>query len=519
LNVRYEDAEVDSFASQFEPLTGQGGNNAIETAASLTNHLVAALKRCKSGTLSTDEVSNVFKSVQDQREDRTWELVKASHARQRMECMETPLLKFIGRYLIPKMPRYMVLDRWTHTYSPSISLNMIPQPKKHWEIAYHDERFRAPYSRGFSGIILYAAFFFLAWLGHRQLRTAGTENGTWALVRQAMKNGSIPLMEDTHVPLRRMYTGLPSTDLILQALVTFFSPAVANFSRPEQPLQVLYFLASIVPLMAIFTVEGYRPRNKWTLLAIPSVWGVLYQLRGIGVIAPIYFAVSTYISSPITYFAPSSRNLAPSTAKAILLAVLVGYVLPSMMLFLPLENAPVARQFFIALWQPVPVYVVILTEIFSRIIKHVEQSKSMTPSADSKLNLDLPSLQVLYAVTGCIAACFHFALLAGWIVSGGNFLAKVFIPVDSFGQVSSLADGIFIFFQNDFLLVAAASLLWCWSSMWDLYRMGISNVSIWAALAGLMLGSVAVGPGATVAAVWYWREGILSQRKFRSISQ
>ncbi|KAJ5295636.1 hypothetical protein N7508_010457 [Penicillium antarcticum] len=503
---------------KFEPLTGQGGNNAIETAASLTNHLVAALKRCKSGTLSTAKISQVFENVQEQRQDRVWELVKASHARQRMECMETPLLKLIGKYLIPNLPRYKVVDKWTQIYSPSVSLNMIPQPDKEWEIAYFDERFRTPSPRGFAGILLYTAYVSLAWLGHRQLRTAGTENGTWALLRQALKKGTIPSLGDTEVPLRRVYTGLPSIDLVLQTLVTFFSPAVGNLSRPEQPLQVLYFLASIVPLMAIFTVEGYRPRNRWTLLAIPSVWGILYQLRGIGVIAPIYFAVSTYISSPITYFSPSSRNLIPSTARSILLAVLIGYFLPSMMLFFPLENAPVTRQAFIALWQPVPVYVVLLTEVFSRIIKCVEKSKSIRPSTDSKLNLDLPSLQMLYAVTGCIAACFHLALLASWYVSSSEFLIRAFIPMDSFVEVSTLADGIFVFFQNDFLLVAAASLLWCWSSVWDLYRMGILNFSMWVALVALIIGSVAVGPGATVAAVWYWREGVMSQRKFRLIS-
>ncbi|KAJ6051561.1 hypothetical protein N7499_010901 [Penicillium canescens] len=504
---------------KFEPLTGQGGNNAIETAASLTNHLVAALKRCSSGTLSTAEISKVFENVQEQREDRVWELVKGSHARQRVECMETPLLKLVGKYLIPNLPRYKLVDKWIQIYSPSVSLNMIPQPNKEWEIAYYDERFRTPSSRGLAGVLLYAAYFFLAWLGHRQLKIAGTENGTWELLRQAMQNGSIPLTGDTEVSLRRVYTGLAFPDLILQALVTFFSPAVSNFSRPEQPVQVLYFLASIVPLMAIFTVEGYRPRNKWTLLAIPSVWGVLYQLRGIGVIAPIYFAASTYISSPITYFSPSSRNLAPSTARAILPAVLVGYVLPTMMLFFPLENAPVTRQAFIALWQPVPIYVVIFTEIFSGIIKRVEGSKSVTPSTDSKSNHDLPSLQMLYAFTGCIAACFHLALLSSWFVSGSNFLVRAFIPADSFAQTSTLADGIFIFFQNDFLLVSAASLLWSWSNVWDLYRMGISNVSMWVSLAGLALGYVAAGPGATAAAVWYWREGVMSQRKFRSISQ
>lgn len=38
---------------QFEPLTGQGGNSAIETAAALTNHLMAAVELSQSCPCST----------------------------------------------------------------------------------------------------------------------------------------------------------------------------------------------------------------------------------------------------------------------------------------------------------------------------------------------------------------------------------------------------------------------------------------------------------------------------------
>ncbi|KAL1873344.1 hypothetical protein Plec18167_006394 [Paecilomyces lecythidis] len=82
---------------KLEPLTGQGGNTAIETAASLANHLVAALGRDPDRGLSTEDISNVFANVQQQREGRAWELVKAAHARQSLECMETPFLKFVAK--------------------------------------------------------------------------------------------------------------------------------------------------------------------------------------------------------------------------------------------------------------------------------------------------------------------------------------------------------------------------------------------------------------------------------------
>lgn len=490
----------------------------METAASLTNHLVAALKNCQSDTLSSADISKVFESVQQQREDRAWGLVKAAHARQRLECLETPFLKFMVKYVVPRFPKSVILGKWINTYAPAVSLDMLPLPHRPREIAYFDERFRTPSPRGVVSILLYAAYFLLTWLGYRQLSAALRANGTMALVRQAIQSQSVVLPGGVEAPLRQVYTGLGPVDLILKVVVTIFMPAVSNFSTPEQPLQVLYFLTSMMPIISIWTVEGFRPRNKWTLLATPSLWGVLYQLRGIGLIAPLYFISSTFVSSGIAYFSPNTRTLPESTARALLPALILGFVVPTIMLFFPLADALNTRQVFIALWQPAPVYVVILTQIFSRVIKSISSStitNTDSATAESKPNRDIPYLQTLYAVVGGIAACFHMALLLSWAALGTNFITKTFIPSEAFAQVTTIADGVFIFFQNDFLLITAATLLWCLASVWDLYRIGVSNFSWQVALVGLILGSLAIGPGATVAAVWYWREEVMSRTSFR----
>jgi hypothetical protein len=488
----------------------------METAASLTNHLVSALRNSKTGSLSTSEISNVFKNVQEQREERVSELVKAAHARQRLECMETPLLKFIAKFALPFFPKHVLLNRWIQTYSPAVSLNMLPMPRTPRDVAYFDERFRAPSSRGVFGLILYAAFFFLAWMGHRQLWTAGKINGTWNFVHGAVQGQSVSLPGGLEVPLRQVYTGLQPVDRILQSLVTVFLPVVANISRPEQSLQGLYFLASLLPIIAILTIEGYRPRNKWTLLASPALWGVMYQLRGIGLIAPLYFATSLFHSSSVSYFTPRSRTISPVTACAVIPALVLGFVLPTMMMFFPLQDSLNTRQIFIALWQPAPVYVAILTEVMSRAFKWIGRSTAVKTErqVDSDFNRDLPYLRMVYVAVGSISACFHLALILCWVISGTEIIARAFIPFDSLAQVSSLADGVFIFFQNDFLLVAVATMLWCLASAWDLYRVGISNISWQVVLVGLALGCTMVGPGATAAAVWYWREEVLSRTSF-----
>ena len=206
----------------------------------------------------------IFEQTQSQREERAWGLVKASHARQRLECMETPLLKFAAKMIFPYIPKSVLLTRWIQTYSPAVSLNMLPTPKRPRAIPYYDELRRSPSSRGSIGFVLYVTFAMIAFFAFRLLFVAGKVNGTWSFVGEALLSQSIGEM---NMDLRQSYTGVPSIDKILKSLVTIFLPATGNPSNPEQPLQLLYFLSSMLPLIAIFMVEGYRERNKWTPIA------------------------------------------------------------------------------------------------------------------------------------------------------------------------------------------------------------------------------------------------------------
>lgn len=143
---------------------------------------------------------------------------------------------------------------------------MIAIPRRPREIPFYDELFRVPATRGITGLLLYVGYLLIAYVAFRLLFVATAANGTWALVRQAVRDRSIT-MGGLEVPLRRVFTGFRPVDKILQSLVTIFLPVVAGPPRPEQALQLLYFLSSMLPLISIFTVEGYRRRNKWTLLS------------------------------------------------------------------------------------------------------------------------------------------------------------------------------------------------------------------------------------------------------------
>ncbi|PGH10930.1 hypothetical protein AJ79_05176 [Helicocarpus griseus UAMH5409] len=73
---------------KFHPITGHGGNAAIETAATLTNGLVKAFNKSTSSTLSSPQISSLFQEVQDIRYKRVKDLIQVSHDQQRVEALE-----------------------------------------------------------------------------------------------------------------------------------------------------------------------------------------------------------------------------------------------------------------------------------------------------------------------------------------------------------------------------------------------------------------------------------------------
>ena len=155
---------------QFEPLTGQGGNSAIETAASFTNHLMAALDKCSPQTLSQEEISSVFNKTQQQREGRVGSLIRAAHSRQRLECLETAKLRFIALYVFPYMPQSSLMKRWIKTYCPAVSLRMFPQPpNRPRTVPFYDEVDENVKPRASLGFGTYAVFVAVACVAFRAL--------------------------------------------------------------------------------------------------------------------------------------------------------------------------------------------------------------------------------------------------------------------------------------------------------------------------------------------------------------
>lgn len=121
------------------PVIAQGGNQALESVAAMTNSLLAVLLQPAAGRMSTDEIRGMFEEVQELRAKRVTKIVDMGRQRQQMDAMETPELEEFMLNKFPLLLPRVLIDRWDQTFSPSVSLRLPAAPPRPKQVLFEDE--------------------------------------------------------------------------------------------------------------------------------------------------------------------------------------------------------------------------------------------------------------------------------------------------------------------------------------------------------------------------------------------
>lgn len=219
-----------------------------------------------------------------------------------------------------------------------------------------------------------------------------------------------------------------------------------------------------------------------------SLWASLYQTVGGAVIVPLYFLVHSY-----NFGKPDGARLVPlSWAKTLLPAIGLGYLLPTALMFYPFGNIDYT-MLATAFWQPAPVLVNIIWVI-------LKQMSSSTGTAR-------PHIRATLAVTGTVAAAAHIGTLYGIFSPSYPSItpSSIFVPLEA--RATSFEEAAHFIFQIDYLLIFIASTIWCLQSRAEDRVKGGKRGTRVADLVLLVVSVGLVGPGATLAWVWYRRQG------------
>lgn len=226
---------------------------------------------------------------------------------------------------------------------------------------------------------------------------------------------------------------------------------------------------------------------------------------------PLYYAVYTQISQPETYWWPLNREVPIQFATSLIWANLIGYGLPTVLMFLP-WNDPYITQNFETLWQVSPMLVSLFCSILGHVYVKRHNLKQASPTAQKELP-DVVHLKRLYVVTGVLGFALHVYSIARILLLPDMSLASVFWP-DFTAQPKAMGEGIRSIFLADFYGFEIATYGWLCMAVWDLKRMGRTSVDVGESSTLIALSCFIIGPGATLSAVWYWRETILAKTSF-----
>ena len=208
------------------------------------------------------------------------------------------------------------------------------------------------------------------------------------------------------------------------------------------------------------------------------------------------------------YWTPESRSVPTAYAKGLIPALTFGYMFPTILMFVPFDLN--ITQGFVAFWQITPFVINML--LFNT--ASIDEQRAAAIKGISSTQNDVGHLKNVYIVSGAVAALVHVYTMIVTLTATDPLLsfsnAILRVPVS---EQMPLSQALHYIFQVDFWIIFASSLVGAYLTLWDLKKIGKANLSLIQTAGSIALATVVIGPGATLAGVWYVREEIMTWKE------
>ncbi|ETS84422.1 hypothetical protein PFICI_02447 [Pestalotiopsis fici W106-1] len=482
------------------PISGQGGNGAIESVAELVNAIVRMRDAKLGGLGDFDEADfeKIFSQTQSARHEREKYLIADAHYQQYLSAHENKVMsKLFMNVLGPLGGDEMFFSILGKPFIDGARLEKLPIPSRNRAVPFNDELPARPLSGAIGQVAtgcFSAGMLSLIWLASKSMRLPAAGLNDWTGL----------------TAISRPWSGLGGG--LFKAIMSAFSYPLEG-QPPASRVQLIYFMTHLAAPILSYTVDGHRACNRLHPLSLPSVFLGIMQVLGIGYVAPTHALLEAAQGDNL----PTTRFISPETSEALLPALALGYGLPTALMLAPGFTNSV-KQNITAIWQFSPLFVPALTSMWRRYIGR-RQSRQQVPGpekgdASSQRKDVADATQALkreYLWTAGVQAAVHLATMAYACFGRDMSVADIFFRVPSpFKATWNLPDTgsqIATFLKYDFGIASCAWLVSGLYSTWDLRRRGyVTTREAAKAAAGICLGQILVGPGATSMLLAYWQE-------------
>ncbi|KAF5524540.1 FAD-dependent monooxygenase andE [Colletotrichum aenigma] len=458
---------------KIDPISGQGGNGAIEAAALLINALTDMLEKNPKNPTEED-ISNAFAYVHEKRHARAKALVSSAHNLQMILTGRSPLSTIVVNVLMPILGEESFLKTITPIATASHHIKRLPLPKRLRLIPYNDE---LP-ARPIESKATWAPF----------VLSAGVLG---ALLYQAASPAYIANVVRSFQALPALLNGATSN-----------SSLVASFAAPaaENTAQTIQLRANLLSALTMWFVEGSRVGNKIAVLSWPATAVAAYTILGPKAVMPA-FSLATLLLGANNI---PGRHVPTNIAKSILPAVVTGYGIPMVLASLPIQN-PQLRQAANVVATAAPLLSAALLKLIPNAIKAVKnlinppkpdvevKEEDTEEFLDMYQKKDVAPLKSTYAFTAGVCAVAH---IVGAIYT--NFESPSTVGAAGLLTGSGALFGLASITLSSYLT-------------WDLRTQGyLTNKQTLVAGLANLASNILLGPGAAFSGFFYWREHVIS---------
>jgi hypothetical protein len=491
------------------PNIGQGGNSAIESAAALANSLKRMVSNAGAATPTHAHIISSLQSYQKKRESRLKGILDIANKMTRVEALRGFPERLLALYIAPVSGDFFTNLVCDNTIGAE-KVEYLPDTERSFlgTMPFNPNKGIGLQPSILMRVLISCPLLLFGYYCYYYMQTGVAQAGPQIV--EALTTGVLPLTKTKLAP--SYYFPLPIFDETFRVIIALFAPALLDVDTPQRQ-QFISFLFDLAPLFLIWTFESCRRANVVTFARIPVIFGLAFQLFGIGSIGPLYYFLH-YVQSPLSKFVSADQRMHTiHYAKTALPAMILAYLVPTYMMFY--ASTGESRLNWNAVWQPFPLLVAITHYILANF--------TVTDTTEADRLGDSPTTDLKHIR---VAMGFMIVFTAG-VFNYIRFttpysLATLFFPPTwSLSELQSLmanmdmVSGMNFIIKVDHLSCFASSFIWLALLFWDLKSEEMVKSSWLKIVSYAIAGTFVAGPGPVVAAGWWVREEILASRNLK----